>query len=329
MHTVNFTCAAKYLPEKIVTNDTLSTFLDTSDEWIFSRTGIKQRHISLNENASDLGTKVCAQLLEQSGITAEEIGLIIVATITADFLTPSTACIIQRNIGAVNAFAFDIGAACSGFVYALSVAEKYVAAGAVKHAIVVGTEILSKWLDWRDRSTCVLFGDGAGGVLLTRGEKDGGKGFVLGENLLSDGRESECIVVHPMPVVHAFNGLEKKETTLLSMNGRAVFDFVTRNVPPNITEMLDKAGVSLDEIRYIIPHQANARIVEIIAKKLKISMDKFYINIDQYANTTAATIPIALAEMIEKGLLKPGNGDKVILVGFGAGATWGSILIQI
>lgn len=328
IHPTELTCAAKYLPEKIVTNSDLSEFLDTTDEWISSRTGIKQRHISTGENSSDLGTRVCEKLLAASGIKAEDIGMILVATVSPDYTTPSTACIIQRNIGAYNAFAFDLNAACSGFVYALSVAEKYIATGVCAHAMVVGAEVMSKEFDWDDRSTSVLFGDGAGGVILSRG-KEGAASAMIAENLQADGRESECILLRERPVNNPFISEKKPEPPPLRMNGRVVFDFATKKVPVNITALLAQAGLSIEDIKYIIPHQANSRIVEIIAKKLKVSMDKFYMNIDRYGNTTAATIPIAIAEMIEKGLLKYGNGDKVILVGFGAGATWGSILIQI
>lgn len=327
MHPVEITCAAKYLPEKIVTNAHLATFLDTSDEWISSRTGIKQRHISTNENTSDLGTKVCESLIEKSGIKAEEIGMIIVATISPDYLSPATACIIQKNIGACNAFAFDINAACTGFVYALSIAEKYVSSGVCNHAIVIGAEVMSKEMDWSDRSECVLFGDGAGGIILSQSKNK--QSSFIAESLRSDGNRYSCIISGERPVQNAFTEKKRMKNTYLKMKGREVFDFATRNVPENISRLLEQASISSDDVKYIIPHQANSRIVEIIAKKMNISIEKFYMNINEYGNTTAATIPIALAEMIEKGLLKYGNGDKVILTGFGSGVTWGSILIKI
>lgn len=311
-----------YAPEKIVTNDDLSKIVDTSDEWIYSRTGIKQRHLSTGEDTSQLCIEVAKRLLEKSGVSPEEIDLIIVATISPDYATPSTACLVQGAIGAVNAFAFDISAACSGFVYALSIADKFIKSGRCNKAVVLGAETLSKIVDWKDRSTCVLFGDGAGGVIAEAVEKGG----ILAEDMHSKGedglkmtgneRKPENMLYHP----------ENENNPYLVMDGRAIFNFATKSVPNSVKEIINKSGISMDDVKYIVPHQANSRIIDIVARKLNVPIDKFYLNIDEYANTSAASIPIALGEMAKKGLLE--KGDKIIVTGFGAGLTWGSMLIE-
>lgn len=311
MNKIKIIATAKCTPDNVVTNDDLSLLVDTSDEWIFSRTGIKQRFICKGENTSDLCTNVVNQLLERSGLSPLDIDLIIVATMTPDYLTPTTACLVQKNVGATNAFCFDVNSACSGFVYAFSVAEKFIISGKYERVIVVGADVLSKIIDWTDRATCVLFGDGAGGVLLTGSETGG----ILAEDLYSDGAKSDVLTAN--------------YENSIQMDGRKVFDFATREVPKSILSVLEKSNTSLDEIKYIVAHQANIRIIEGVAKKLKLDMSKFYINIQTYGNTTAATIPIALDEMLEKGLITLGSGEKIIITGFGGGLTMGSILIQI
>lgn len=318
---------AKYVPERIVSNDEMSHLIDTSDEWIRTRTGIKERHISLGENVSDMSVKVCEQLLSNSGVSPESIGMIIVSTACGDYLTPSSACIVQGKIGARNAFAFDINVGCTGFIYALSIAEKYIAARICEYAIVIGCEVLSKFTDWNDRSTCVLFGDGAGGVLIGRSHDNPG---IIAENLHADGSRYSSLIGMPMPVTNAFiDDSPTWEKIGIKMDGREIFDFATKKVPESINDLLSKAGITFDDVKYIVPHQANYRIVEAVARKLKVEIDKFYINIDRYGNTSSATIPIALTEMSERGLIKFGNRDKVILTGFGSGLTWGSVLIEI
>lgn len=315
----------KYTPETTVTNDELSKIVETSDEWITSRTGISKRCISKDADTSSLATNVAKSLLKKANINAEDIGIIIIATITPDYLTPSTACIVQGNIGAKNAIAFDINAACSGFVYALSVADKFLKSGIYKNALVIGAEVISKIVDWSDRSTCVLFGDGAGGVLLQASEKENS---IISEDLKADGKCWQDITGGKISLNSPFSiKQDENEHSFLQMNGRNVFNFATKTVPKNIKEVLAKANTSLDEIKYIIPHQANSRIVEVVAKKLEVSIEKFYLNLKNFGNTSSASIPIALAEMIEQNLLK--KGDKVILTGFGGGLTWGSILINI
>lgn len=313
MSKMKIRAAAKYVPRYVVTNDDISVFVDTSDEWIFSRTGIKQRFISKDEDTSELSVQVAVQLLEKSGLSPLDIDLIIVATITPDYLTPSVSCLVQGRIGAKNALAFDVNAACSGFVYAFSVAEKFIASGKYNRVMLIGADVLSKVFDWEDRTTCVLFGDGAGGVLLESSDTGG----ILAEDLHSDGSNALAITAE------YFNEIS------LKMDGRKIYDFATREAPKNIMSVLEKSGTAMDEVKYIIAHQANKRIIDAVAKKLKLDISKFYINIETYGNTTAATIPIAIAEMAEKGLITFGSGEKIIITGFGSGLTWGSILIQI
>lgn len=316
-----------YVPKNVVTNDELSKFVDTSDEWIYTRTGISKRCLSTKENTSDFAINVAKKLLENNNVSAEDIDIIIVATITPDYLTPSTACIVQGEIGAKNALAFDINVACSGFVYALSIADKFLKSSLYKNAIVIGAETLSKLVDWEDRSTCVLFGDGSGGALLTA-SKD--YNSILSEDLKADGGSFKAITGGRVPNVNPFM-VEKEEIHtkdfFLQMNGRDVFNFATKTVPKSINEILKKANITLDNIKYIVPHQANSRIVEVVAKKLNVSLDKFYLNLQNYGNTSAASIPIALAEMMKNNLLQ--KGDKIIITGFGGGLTWASMLVQI
>lgn len=313
-----------FIPETIVTNDNLSKIVETSDEWITSRTGISKRHILKEGNTSSMATNVAKNLIKKANISPEDVGLIIVATISPDYLTPSTACIVQGNVGAKNAFAFDISAACSGFVYALSTADKFLKSGIYKNAIVIGAEVLSKVTDWTDRGTCVLFGDGAGGVLL-QASKD--ETSIIAEDLKADGTSWEAITGGKVGLKNIFVEKQDEEDFFLKMNGRDVFNFATKTVPKSIKEVLSKSNFTLDDIKYIVPHQANSRIVEVVAKKLDVPLERFYLNLQNFGNTSSASIPIALAEMIEKDLLK--KGDKIILTGFGGGLTWGSMLISI
>lgn len=313
-----------YVPKKVITNDELSNIVETSDEWIYTRTGISKRYLSTKESTSDFAINVGKKLIEKSNISAEDIDIIIVATITSDYLTPSTACIVQGAIGAKNALAFDINVACSGFVYGLSIADKFLKSGIYKNALIIGSETLSKIVDWSDRSTCVLFGDGSGGALLTSCED---YNSILAEDLKADGIAWQAITGGKLNNNNPF--VEEKENNpfYLQMNGRDVFNFATKTVPKSIIEALSKANLTLEDIKYIVPHQANSRIVEVVAKKLKVSLDKFYLNLQNYGNTSAASIPIALAEMSENGLLQ--KGDKIIITGFGAGLTWASMIVQI
>jgi len=307
MSFVRIRAAAHAAPERIVSNDELAQQMDTSDDWIRSRTGIAQRHIATaEENTSDLATKVAQQLLTRADLAAEELDFIIVATMTPDSLMPSTAALVQARIGAVNAFAYDLTAACSGFVYALSQAEKLISSGVYRRGLVIGAEVLSRVLDWTDRSTAVLFGDGAGGVLL---DNTGSEALILSEKLQADGSRGASLT------------LGKK---YIAMDGRAIFDFAVRDVPKNIAEVAANY-----EIDYYLLHQANSRILDKMAKKLDQPRDKFLQNMQDYGNTSAASVPILLSEMLNNETLKLDSGQKLILTGFGGGLTWGSLLVQI
>ncbi|MCI1931358.1 MAG: ketoacyl-ACP synthase III [Clostridia bacterium] len=324
MYFSKITATGAYVPESVITNDDLSKIVDTNDEWIVSRSGIRNRHFAVaeDENTSDIAAKACKMIIERSNISPEEIDLLIVATVSADYSTPSTACLVQAKVGAKNAIAFDIGAACSGFIFGLSIANKYIQAGTVKNVVVIGAEVLSKYLDFTDRGTCVLFGDGAAGVLLQRSQKRG----IIAEEIGSDGSKGHALTGGDTPVKNAFSKCDGKANRSLKMDGRAIFDFATRQVPKSVESLLKKSETDRDTIDFVIAHQANSRIVQIISKKLKIPMEKFYLNMYEYGNTSSASIPIALNEMMEKGLIK--EDSLGLLTGFGAGLTWGSMLIR-
>ena len=310
------------LPEQIITNDRLAEIVDTNDEWIVSRSGIARRRFSDGQNTSEIAAGAAKKIIERAGIQAEDVELIIVATVSPDYCTPSTACIVQDIIGAKNAVAFDIGAACSGFIFGMSTADKFIRSGMYKNAIVIGAEVLSKHLDFNDRSTCVLFGDGAAGVYLERSDEP----FILAENMGSDGSQNQALTAKYYPVVSAYCKTDTKRAEHVEMDGKSIFDFATRKVPKSVIKLLEDAGENPDSIDWVIPHQANKRIIEIVSRKVKIPLEKFYINMADYGNTSSASIPIALNEAVEKGLIK--KGHKVVLCGFGAGLTWGSALIH-
>ncbi len=312
------------VPEQVVTNDDLSKIVDTTDEWITQRTGIKERHISSGENTSALVIRVAEKLLERAGVEAEKIDLIIVASVTQDYGTPSLACMIQKEIGAVNAVAFDVIAACSGFMFALSTADKYIKAGGYKNAIVIGGETLSKIVDWTDRSTCVLFGDGAGGAYVEASDEAG----IIRENIGSAGAQYEILTEGYTECANAFNENKGGVHPLwyVNMNGREVFKFATKKVIKSLEKVMAEENLTQEDIKYFVPHQANVRIVEVVSKKLDIPFEKFYMNMDRFGNTSSASIPMALNEINEKGLLERGN--LVMLSGFGGGMTWGTMLIR-
>ena len=314
---------AHYTPENVVTNDDLSKIVDTSDEWISSRTGIKSRHISSGENTSDVCSKIAEKLLEKSGVQPEDIDMIIVATISPDYACPSVACMVQSRIGADNAFCYDLSAACSGFVFAMSTADKFIKSGLYKTIMVIGAETMSKLIDWTDRSSCVLFGDGGGGAIVTASDSECG---ILSEELGSMGKDGMCLKVNERQVKNTVCTPGRDDDKYFVMDGKQVFNFSTRVVPVSMLKLLEKNNLTLDDIKYIVPHQANSRIIDIIARKLKCPIEKFYVNIDRYGNTSAGSVAIALSEMDQKGMLEA--GDKVIVTGFGGGLTWGSLLIQ-
>lgn len=308
------------VPEQIVTNEDLSKIVETSDEWISSRSGIKERRIAKEETTTSLAILAGKRALENAGIASEEIEVIIVATCTPDYFFPNTACQVQEAIGAKHAVAFDLSAACSGFLFALSTAQAYIKGGIYQKALIVGAETMSKMIDWSDRSTCVLFGDGAGaavvsaeetGVLELVQKSDGaGKGV-----LSCKARETRNLLNH-----------ESETKEYLYMEGQPVFKFAVKTVPECVEEVLKKAEVKKEEIRYYILHQANSRIIQSVAKRLKEPEEKFPMNLSLYGNTSAASIPILLDEMNRNGMLN--RGDKLVLSGFGAGLTWGAVLLE-
>ncbi len=307
------------LPEKIVTNDFLSTIVETSDEWVSSRTGIRQRHIAIDETTASMSAEAGRRAMESAGIKPEEIDLIVVATCTPDTLVPNTACLVQSELGAVNAAAFDISAACSGFVFAMNMVDAYFQAGMYKTALIIGAETLSRIVDWTDRSTCVLFADGAGAAVVRAAENG-----VTASSQGSDGTKGGAIYVKNRENYNPFV-TEQKPMDFLYMDGGEVFKFAVKKVPESIRETLQKAGWTADDVDWYLLHQANARINQSIAKKLKISSDKIPMNVDKCGNTSAASVPILLDEVNRKGLLK--SGDKIILAGFGSGLTWGTLAL--
>jgi len=322
MNNVKIIGTGSYIPQRKVNNDELSKLVDTNDEWIMSRTGIKERRISTGENTSELATKAALKALKNSNITPEDLDLIILATITPDAFMPSTACLVQANIGAVNALCFDISAACSGFIYGLDIATAMLKSGKRKTALVIGAETLSKIVDWKDRNTCVLFGDGSGCAILKISEESGISEFYSG----SDGTKGEFLTTYAVPLINPFVETESIQTkSLITMNGTKVFKFATKIMSECIENIIKDNGESLDNIKYIVPHQANNRIIEYTAKKLGINVDKFFVNLEDHGNTSSASVPIALDELNSLGLLK--SGDKIILVGFGGGLTYASVLI--
>lgn len=313
------TATASYVPEKIVTNDDLSNLMDTSDEWIHSRTGIKRRRVAVGENTSDLCIRVAQTLLQDAQLSAESLDFILVATITPDFNTPAVACQVQGAIGAVNAFAFDISAACAGFVYALSMAEKLIRTGA-KKGLVIGGEVLSKVLDWNDRSTAVLFGDGAGGLLLEASSEQ----HLLKESLKADGTRGMSLTSGFRTNENPFSQNAPVYSACMQMIGREIFDFATRDVVASIYDLTQDEAID-----YFLLHQANSRILDKVARKLKQPREKFLQNMQDYGNTSAASIPLLLDEEIKRGTLSLGSGQKVVFSGFGGGLTWGTMLATL
>lgn len=309
-----------YLPSNVVTNHDLEKIMDTTDEWIKSRTGIGQRHIAIEETTTSMAVEAAKRALADADTTADELDLIVVGTVSADRHFPSTACEIQSALGAINATAFDINAACSGFLFGLGIANAYFTSGTFKKALIIGAETLSKMMNWDDRSTCVLFGDGAGAAIVEAAE-DG----IISMTQGSDGAKGGVLSCYNRPVNNPF---VKNDTALdyTSMNGQEVFKFAVRTVPEAITKVLGEANVNPDEVKYFVLHQANVRIIESVAKRLNQPMDKFPTNLHMCGNTSAASVPILLDEINKKGMLE--KGDKIVLAGFGAGLTWGAALIN-
>jgi 3-oxoacyl-[acyl-carrier-protein] synthase-3 len=315
-----------YVPKNIVTNDDLSKIVDTNDEWISSRTGISTRYISDGEGVSDLASKAALLALKDANISATDIDMILLATMTPDSMLPNNASIIQKNIGAINATCFDINAACSGFLFALNTTHAYLSSGMCKNILVIGAETLSKIVDWSDRASCVLFGDGAGAMVVTADDtkafysvsgSDGSKGHVLTggatllKNMLVNSEETNIMT----------------DNYYMHMDGQEVFKFAVTKVPECINEVLTKANLTAEDIDCFILHQANVRIISSVAKRLGVSPDKLPINLNKYGNTSAATIPILFDELKKSGSLD--NAKRVIFSGFGGGLTWGASLVEL
>jgi len=313
------------VPDKVLTNFDLEKMVDTSDEWITTRTGIKERRIAgEGEYTSTFATRAAERALEMAGVKADELDLVIVGTVTPDFPFPATSCLVQNNIKAVNAAAFDVTAACSGFLYGLSVAEKFIRTGTVKKALVIGAEVLSRIIDWSDRNTCLLFGDGAGAVVVEACEGDNG---VLSTHIHSDGSFWELLY---LPACGSRNPATQKAVddrlVYLTMQGNEVFKLAVRAMGEVAHEALAASGMTPADIDLFIPHQANRRIIDAIGKRLGLAEDRVFVNLDRYGNTSAASIPIALDEANRSSRIK--EGDIVLFDAFGGGLTWGAALLR-
>jgi 3-oxoacyl-[acyl-carrier-protein] synthase-3 len=324
-HTVGILGTGSYIPDKVLTNSDLEKMVDTTDEWIVSRTGIRTRRIADEKMAtSDLATKAALEAIKDADISAEEIDLIIVATVTPDMNFPSTACIVQKNIGAKNAAAFDLEAGCSGFIYGLTVGKQFISNGIYKWVLVIGAETLSKIVDWSDRNTCVLFGDGGGAAVL--GPTEEGMG-ILSVYIGADGEGGDFLT---MPAGGSKNPASlatiEEQLHCIKMEGNEVFRFATRIMNNASQKALELSGHSLEDINYLVPHQANLRIIEAAAKKLNLPMNKVHVNLDRLGNMSAASIPVALDEAVKQGRIN--KGDLVAIVGFGAGLTWGASILR-
>ncbi|GGG12245.1 3-oxoacyl-ACP synthase III [Paenibacillus aceti] len=324
MRSVGIIGTGKYVPERVLTNADLEKMVDTNDEWIVSRTGIRERHIAAPEQAtSDLAYEAAVRALKSAGMTADQLELIIVATITPDTSFPSTACILQDKLGAKRAAAFDLSAACSGFVYSMATANGFIKTGMYKNALVIGVDTLSRITDYTDRNTCVLFGDGAGAVIV--GEVPEGRGF-LSFDLGAEGAGGELLkLAAGGSRLPASEETVKAKQHYIYMNGREVFKFAVRVMGSATEEVLRKAGKTKEDIDLFVPHQANIRIIQSAMQRLNLPEEKCVINVDKYANTSAASIPLALVEAAEDGRIK--EGDTVLLVGFGGGLTWGASVL--
>jgi len=312
-------------PEGILTNADLEKIVDTSDEWITTRTGIKQRHKAAdNEYTSQFGTKAAVQALERAGLKPEDIDIIICATTTPDQIMPSTGALIQAQIGAVNAAGMDVFAACSGFLYGLTMVESMVRTGQIKYALVIGAEVLTKYVDYTDRGTCVIFGDGAGAAVV--GPVNSGRG-ILATKIKSDGRYEEQLYAPGGGTKLGFtHETVDNRDHFFKMKGNELFKVAVRSMAEISAEMLEKAGFTIDDIDIVIPHQANQRITDAVASRLKIAEEKVYSNIAEHGNTSSASIPIALDECIQSGRIK--EGSLVLLTAFGGGVTWGGTIIR-
>ena len=318
--TIRVVGTGSYLPENIVANDDLAKIMDTSDEWISSRTGIRMRHLVKEETTAQMSAEAAKLALEEAGMKAADLDMIIVGTLSGDYVTPSTACEVQSMLGADHAVAFDINAACSGFMFAMNTAYAYIQSGIYQNALVIGAETLSKLMDWNDRSTCVLFGDGAGAAVVKADETglmkftqgaDGSKGMVLA----CKNRQNNN------PLVQTTT-----QPDYVYMDGQEVYKFAVSTVPASIRKVLDEAGLDVSDIKYFLLHQANIRIIQSVAKRLKVDLDRFPTTLEHCGNISAASVPILLDEVNKKGMLQ--RGDKIVMAGFGAGLTWSASVME-
>ncbi len=310
-----------YLPEKVLTNQDLEKMVDTSDEWIQSRTGIRERHIAAEgETTSDLGYHAALRALEAAGIEASQLDMIVVGTTTPDLIFPSTACLIQAKLGVSGCPAFDVNAACSGFVFALSVADKFIRSGDARHVLVIGAETLTRIVDWKDRTTCVLFGDGAGAVVLKADDATG----ILSTHLHSDGSKKE-LLWNPVGVSVGF-GSGENACGAINMKGNDVFKYAVKALDSVVDETLEANGLTKADLDWLIPHQANLRIIEATAKRLEMSMEQVVVTVDQHGNTSSASVPMALDHAIRSGRVQ--RDQLLLLEAFGGGFTWGSALLR-
>ena len=315
----------KYIPEKVYDNAYMESIVDTNDEWITRRTGIKERHVAADdEYTTDMATKAAERALEDAGMKAEDLDLIILATVTPDYFTPSCACVVQNNIGAVNAAAFDYNTACTSFISGVVIADQFIKTGYYKNILVICADTLTKATDYKDRATCVLFGDAAGAAVFTADEDHPG---VIASDIGADGSGGKTLTIlayrdDEEEIAQRVSG--RKDT--IWMAGQSVMKFAVKAMADSSNRVLEKAGLTYDDIKLVIPHQANYRIVDSAIKRMGIEKDKVFLHLEKYGNTSASCIPVALAEVVEQGLIK--RGDKIILVGFGGGLTWGAVLLE-
>ena len=313
------------VPESILTNDDLSKMVDTNDKWIRERTGIRERHIaSDSDSTASLAVEAALKALQVANLHPADIDLIICSTSSPEHIFPATACLVQDRIGAYKAGAFDLSAACSGFIYAVNMAAQSIRSRAIQNALVIGSETLSRFVNWKDRNTCILFGNGAGAFVLQASEMPGG---VLSAVMHSDGSGGDSLIVQGGGSKHpASEATVREGKHYIEMDGNEVFRFATRVMAQSTKDALEIAEIDLDDVTWIIPHQANIRIIAAAARGLKMPLDRFVVNLDRYGNTSTASIPIATVEAAEDGRLQP--GDKIVLVGFGAGLTWGALAAE-
>jgi len=313
------------VPERVVTNDDISKLVETNDAWIRERTGIRERRIAReNQFPSTLAVEASIKALRIANLRPTDLDLIICSTSSPEYIFPATACLIQDQLGATKAGAFDLLAACSGFIYALNMGAQAIRSGSIKSALIIGSETLSRFVNWKDRNTCILFGDGAGAFVLQASDRPGG---VLSAVMHSDGSGGDLLSIdgggsrYPATEATIVDGKH-----FVQMDGKEVFRFATRVMASATHEVLACAGIKIEDVKWIIPHQANIRIIEAAARGLKLPMDRFIVNLERYGNTSTASIPIAMVEALEKGQIKP--GEKIVMVGFGAGLTWGALVAE-